>query len=103
MYTFLLHTQSAVEFQPVATFLGGIVAQEVIKLGGRYTPIDQWIHFDCIECLPSSPPQGDEGKSIGGILARYDGNVALFGRSIQRKLLRAKTFMVGCGALGCGK
>lgn len=32
---------------------------------------------------------------------RYDGQIAVFGRSMQAKLATLKTFLVGAGALGC--
>lgn len=37
---------------PVAAFLGGVVAQEVVKFTGKFTPIRQWFYFDAFECLP---------------------------------------------------
>lgn len=43
---------------PMCAFTGGIVAQEIIKRTGKYTPINQWLHIDFFECLP------DEKDSI---------------------------------------
>jgi ubiquitin-activating enzyme E1 len=31
---------------PVASFWGGIVAQEIIKVTGKFTPIRQWLHSE---------------------------------------------------------
>lgn len=33
------------EISPICSFLGGILAQEIIKYIGKYTPIDQWFCF----------------------------------------------------------
>ena len=37
---------------PMAAFFGGIVAQEIVKLTGKYSPLKQWLHFDIFETLP---------------------------------------------------
>jgi ubiquitin-activating enzyme E1 len=38
---------------PMNGFLGGVVAQEVMKAcSGKFHPIKQWLYFDAIECLP---------------------------------------------------
>lgn len=47
---------ASAELQPVAAVLGGIVAQEVVKMSGKYTPLDQWLHMDFYEILPSVIP-----------------------------------------------
>ena len=33
--------------------------------------------------------------------SRYDGQIGVFGRTVQRKLEDLKVFLVGAGALGC--
>ena len=33
--------------------------------------------------------------------SRYDGQIAVFGRTVQQKLEQLRTFLVGAGALGC--
>lgn len=43
---------SASSISPMSAFFGGIVAQEIVKLTGKYTPIRQWLHFDIYETLP---------------------------------------------------
>lgn len=87
---------SATELQPVCVFMGGVCAQEVVKHCGKYTPIDQWLQFDFIEVLPTSPP-----VDVAPQNCRYDHNIAIFGAKVQKNLLDIRTFMVGCGALGC--
>lgn len=40
---------ASVEVQPLAAYFGGVVAQEVVKVTGKYTPLDQWLHLDFLE------------------------------------------------------
>ena len=87
---------SATELQPVCVFMGGVCAQEVVKHCGKYTPINQWLQFDFIEVLPNTP-----ASDVSPQNCRYDHNITVFGSDIQNKLMDVKTFMVGCGALGC--
>lgn len=49
----------------MAAFWGGIVAQEVVKYTGKYTPLKQWIHFDMFEIVPA---EGDRSP----MNSRYD-------------------------------
>ena len=84
------------EFQPHACFFGGCLAQEVVKLAGKYTPLNQWLHLDCFEVLP------DEEVTDGIPTAtRYDDHTIIFGQKLQAHIMNQRTFMVGCGALGC--
>ncbi len=48
---------AALELQPLAAFFGGVVAQEVVKLTGKFTPLDQWLHLDAFEVLPAAAPE----------------------------------------------
>jgi len=91
-----LALHSAVELQPLAAFLGGEVAQEVVKVGGKYTPIPGFMHFNVIEVLPDEAPA--DTAPLG---TRYDNLVAVFGKAFVDRLGDLKYFMVGCGALGC--
>mmetsp|Transcript_5168 Transcript_5168/g.12193 ORF Transcript_5168/g.12193 Transcript_5168/m.12193 type:complete len:1187 (+) Transcript_5168:58-3618(+) len=86
-----------VELQPMATFLGGVLAQEVVKVSGKYTPIPGFFHFHAMESLPKQFPPAD-GAATG---SRYDDLIAVYGASVAKKIQDLKYFMVGCGALGC--
>jgi len=81
---------------PMAAFLGGIVAQEVVKFTGKYSPLHQCLYFDMFELIPAELP-GDWQPGGG----RYDDQVAIFGRSFQDTLGDLQLFVVGAGALGC--
>ncbi|KAJ8604786.1 hypothetical protein CTAYLR_001047 [Chrysophaeum taylorii] len=95
--TFARH--AAVEIQPVACFAGGVVAQEVVKCAGKYTPIDGFAHFSFFEALPTPPPPlADRAPRE----SRYDDLVAVYGaRFVLERLANLNYFLVGSGALGC--
>lgn len=82
--------------QPFCAFLGGVCAQEVVKVAGKFTPIPGWLHFNALEVLPDAVPTDVQ---IQG--SRYDSLASVFGHSFVQKMQNLKYFMVGCGALGC--
>lgn len=49
-----------------SAFFGGIVAQEIVKFTGKYTPLKQWLHYDIFESLP----EGDCNREP--LNCRYD-------------------------------
>jgi len=78
-----------------AAFFGGIIAQEIVKFTGKYMPLKQWLHYDIFESLP----EGEVDRTP--MNCRYDDQIKMYGREVQEKLMKVKTFMVGAGALGC--
>ncbi len=68
--------------QPLCAFFGGIAAQEVIKVCSKFQPMDQWLHYDCFEVLPSEPPADTAPTG-----SRYDHQVSVFGAMLQEKLM----------------
>ena len=81
---------------PQAAMFGGIIAQEIVKLTGKYTPIRQWLHYDIAESVDLKV-EADRNP----MNCRYDDQIKIYGRAVQEKLGNIKTFMVGAGALGC--
>ncbi|CAJ1448985.1 unnamed protein product [Effrenium voratum] len=82
--------------QPLCAFLGGICAQEVVKVAGKFTPIPGWLHFNAVEALPAEVPT--DAQPLNN---RYDALASVYGHAFIKKLQSLKYFMVGCGALGC--
>lgn len=80
---------------PMAAFFGGIVAQEIVKKTGKYTPLRQWMHHDIFEGLPR------EAVNREPLDSRYDDQIKIYGREVQEKLNKVNLFMIGAGALGC--
>uniref|UniRef100_A0AAQ4PV49 E1 ubiquitin-activating enzyme n=1 Tax=Gasterosteus aculeatus aculeatus TaxID=481459 RepID=A0AAQ4PV49_GASAC len=89
------------QLAPINAFIGGLAAQEVIKAcSGKFTPLQQWLYFDALECLPEDEDQLTE-DCLAAEGTRYDGQTAVFGPAFQEKLERQKYFLVGAGAIGC--
>lgn len=64
---------------------------------GKFSPIQQWLYYDDITCLPS---ELSEEQSYP-MHTRYDSQIAIFGIDYQFKLKEASIFVVGSGAIGC--
>lgn len=62
---------------PMAAFFGGIVAQEIVKKTGKYSPLKQWLHFDIYETLPR-----EEGVDRSPMGSRYDDQIRIYGRAL---------------------
>lgn len=85
---------------PMQAVIGGIVAQEVLKAcTGKFVPIKQWFYYDALECLPLD--QDLDEAECAPVNSRYDGQIAVFGKKFQEKILNLNYFIVGAGAIGC--
>eukprot|EP01091_Cochliopodium_minus_P012916 TRINITY_DN402_c0_g1_i14.p1 TRINITY_DN402_c0_g1~~TRINITY_DN402_c0_g1_i14.p1 ORF type:complete len:1062 (-),score=352.53 TRINITY_DN402_c0_g1_i14:167-3286(-) len=93
----LLAKISRGNLNPMAAFIGGVIAQEALKSTGKFSPINQWFYYDCREAIPNEFDSLDRKASN----SRYDGQVAVFGKDIQKRISDLKLFLVGAGALGC--
>lgn len=95
-------TFSSTELQPLSAFFGGVVAQEVVKLTGKYTPLKQWLHLDAFEVLNDAAADVNKRELVEVNAAQRQGDLrALLGDALCDKLMGIHTFQVGCGALGC--
>ncbi len=98
-YTALARCASAV-INPMCAFLGGIVAQEVLKAcSHKFCPLQQLLYFDAFECLPKDIT--DLESEYAAQNCRYDANIAVFGKTVQSKVFQSRVFLVGAGAIGC--
>lgn len=79
-----------------SAFLGGVIAQEAVKVPGKFTPLNQWQHHDALELVPNGVPEDSISRG-----SRYDWQINIFGNAFQEKLFKQKWFLVGAGALGC--
>ncbi|CAL9201002.1 ubiquitin-activating enzyme E1 2-like isoform X1 [Musa acuminata AAA Group] len=84
---------------PMAAMFGGIVGQEVVKAcSGKFHPLLQFFYFDSLESLPVEPLESGDLRPLN---CRYDAQISVFGSKLQKKLEKARVFIVGSGALGC--
>ncbi|KAK6589605.1 ubiquitin-activating enzyme e1 [Cryptosporidium xiaoi] len=86
---------------PMASFLGGIAAQEIVKFVGKYTPLRQFFFFDSFEQLSLRSIEGVTPDEFMPLNSRYDDQIVIFGRKFQADLAEMNVFVVGAGALGC--
>jgi ubiquitin-activating enzyme E1 len=94
-----LASGSKAVLSPMCAAMGGIVGQEVLKAcSGKFTPIKGFLYFDADETLPDDLLPVDEVAPTG---SRYDSQVAVFGKTLQEKIMNQKEFLVGAGAIGC--
>jgi ubiquitin-activating enzyme E1 len=84
---------------PMCAALGGIVGQEVLKAcSGKFSPINGFFYLDADETLPDELLPLEE---VAAENSRYDSQIAVFGKEMQKKLLDLNYFMIGAGAIGC--
>lgn len=82
---------------PFNSFWGGIVAQEVVKYTGKFTPLNQWVHYSNFKnCLPDG-----EVTRVNDPSDRFRDQTVIFGTEAIQKLKGLKLLMIGAGALGC--
>ncbi|KAJ2617152.1 E1 ubiquitin-activating protein [Coemansia sp. RSA 1365] len=92
--------QATGDLSPMVAVFGGLVAQEVLKAcSGKFSPINNFMYFDALECLPVDFEPSEKDLAPAG--SRYDGQIAVFGRKFQEKLSNFREFLVGSGAIGC--
>ncbi len=88
---------ASVQLPALTAFIGGVAAQEIVKLTGKYTPLRQWLYWDAFEALPPAEPAVD----FAGSDDRYHFSNVLFGKEITQAVREMRVFLVGAGALGC--
>lgn len=80
------------KFYILGCLIGGILANEVIKITGKYTPLSQELLFDYSDLY------GKEFFKTSQV--EYD-ILSNFDRELITSMRNKYIFMVGCGALGC--
>ncbi|WVQ72739.1 hypothetical protein IAR50_002299 [Cryptococcus sp. DSM 104548] len=94
-----LSYQATGDLSPMVAVIGGFVAQEVLKAcSAKFHPMQQNMYLDSLESLPTNIPSEADCQPIG---SRYDGQIAVFGKTFQDKIANIKQFLVGSGAIGC--
>lgn len=95
-----LSYQARGDLSPMVAVFGGIVAQEVLKaVSGKFHPVVQYMYLDSLESMPTSTTVSEEECAPRG--SRYDGQIAVFGKSFHEKIANTREFLVGSGAIGC--
>lgn len=96
-----LSYQATGDLSPMVAFIGGFVAQEVLKAcSGKFHPLMQHMYADVLEALPKDVPNLPESE-FSPQQSRYDGQIAVFGKTFQERIGNTRQFLVGSGAIGC--
>ena len=98
-----------VQFSPLFAYLGGFVAQEVIKaITFKFSPINQVIYQDCLELVPDINVKSQDTikqslKTINfkRLNNRLDGLLVILGKETLQKIIDMNCLIVGAGAIGC--
>lgn len=85
------------QISPIASYLGGLISQSIIKYTGKFIPIKQWFWFNFSEVVDNIDLNAE--KVLKG--TKYDDQISIFGNQIQNRLEDLNIFMIGAGALGC--
>jgi ubiquitin-activating enzyme E1 len=81
---------------PVQAVIGAIGAQEALKaVSGLYSPIRQFLLFDCEEVLSKKQDMGAISH------ANTSGHSYVLGEAIVKRISSQRIFVVGAGAIGC--
>jgi ubiquitin-activating enzyme E1 len=81
---------------PLNSVIGGLVSHNVIcGLSNKYTPIKQWLYYDCADiCEPENSTNWKSSEI-------YQNQISVIGSELQEKISKTKLFIVGSGAIGC--
>ena len=82
-----------IKFYPIGVIIANIIAQEVIKVTQKYTPLNQELLID-YSGLYSSNNYLSTNRKLNDVWCLLD-------RDLIKKMKNSKIFLVGCGALGC--
>ena len=94
-------SQSSATLTAMCSFLGGVVAQEIMKaVSGKFHPLLQFLYFDSLESLPETALD-TEAAAFQPAGSRYDSELAVFGRTLVERIHNLRYFLVGSGAIGC--
>ena len=82
-----------------SSFLGGILAQEILKFSGLYTPINQILYYNNYIIIENLKKGDIEINLLEK--NRYFFENIIFGKDLIEKLKNLNIFIIGAGALGC--
>lgn len=84
-----------IQIAPCTSLWGGLIASEIIKATGKFTPLNQWQHLLFSEAIPYPANQHPQVKD------RYFSYRLLFGDEFINKVANSTTLLIGAGSIGC--
>ena len=94
-----LSFSASAEIPCMTSLIGGIVCQEIIKVTGKFRPINQWKIFDFLQF--SSNNNIEINYNINKTKTKYDELISVFGDNVIEKVQNLNILLAGAGALGC--
>eukprot|EP01138_Halocafeteria_seosinensis_P000609 gb/GECG01000624.1/.p1 GENE.gb/GECG01000624.1/~~gb/GECG01000624.1/.p1 ORF type:complete len:1091 (+),score=162.54 gb/GECG01000624.1/:1-3273(+) len=91
---------SAVELPALGAFFGGMIAQEIVKFTGKFTPLRQWLYLDAFELYSINTDMAKVNDQCSSN-DRYHFSNVMFGKKMTERIRNQRVFIVGAGALGC--
>lgn len=91
---------AAVELPALGAFFGGMIAQEIVKFTGKFSPLRQWLYMDAFELHTISKDMKKVTDQCT-VDDRYNFSYVIFGKQLTQRIRSQKAFVVGAGALGC--
>ena len=88
------------QISTVCSFLGGIVSQEVIKLTGKYTPLEQWMWFDFFEIAINNTNNNNTVNNSSSSEPQYKDQIEILTENVNTQLKELKIAVIGCDILG---
>ena len=79
-----------IQLPSICSFLGGFIAQEIIKFTGLYIPLDQWLWIDFFDSIKYIEEKNINRNPIN---SKYDDQILIFGREIHEKLINSNFFL----------
>lgn len=90
---------SQIQLGTDSSFLGGILAQEILKFTGLYRPLDQILYYNNYITIENLNKNTAEFKGLEKNRYYYENIV--YGKDSIEKLKNLNIFIIGAGALGC--
>ena len=72
---------SRIQISPISSFLGGLIAQEIVKYTGKFIPLKQWF-WNNFNWVVENLEKKKIDRSLKG--TRYDDQIAIFGNELKK-------------------
>lgn len=93
---------SRAEIPSMTSVIGGIVSQEILKVTGKFKPINQWEILNFSQYSSIIPEQDKNFKSnFIRIKNRYEDLTSVFGEKVVSIIQNLNIILAGAGAVGC--
>ena len=90
------------EIPCMTSIIGGIVSQEILKVTGKFKPINQWEILNFSQYL-TIIPEKDKNFKVNNIKCknRYEDLISVFGQRVVAMIQNLNILLAGAGAVGC--